>query len=57
MAVLLEHLPQIVLQTIFIVVIEGSDGWAITGAIPSLALSVTDVIIKFAFPLCTKGIK
>ena len=56
-AVLLEDPPQIVLQTIFIVLIEGSDGWAITGAIASLTLSITDVIVKLAFPLCTKGIK
>lgn len=56
-AVLLEDLPQIVLQTVFIVVIEGGDGWAITGAIASLTLSITDVMVKIAFPLCIKGIK
>ena len=56
-AVLLEDLPQIVLQTVFIVVIEGGDGWAITGAIASLTLSITDFMVKIAFPLCIKGIK
>ena len=56
-AVLLEDLPQIVLQTVFIVVVEGGDGWAITGAIASLTLSITDVMVKIAFPLCIKGIK
>ena len=55
MAVLLEDFPQIVSQTIFIVVIEGSDGWAITGAIASLTLSVSDLIVKTAFPLLMKA--
>ena len=51
MAVLFEDFPQIVLQSVFVVVIEGSDGWAITGAIASLTLSVSDLIVKIAFPL------
>lgn len=50
-AVLLEDFPQIVLQSLFVVVIDGSDGWAITGAIASLTLSVRDLIVKTAFPL------
>ena len=55
MAVLFEDFPQIVLQSVFVVVIEGSDGWAITGAIASLTLSVSDLIVKTAFPLLIRA--
>ena len=55
MAVLFEDFPQIVLQSIFVVVIEGSDGWETTGAIASLTLSVSDLIVKTAFPLLIRA--
>lgn len=55
MAILFEYFYQIVIQIILIVVIEGTDGWAITGVIGSLTLSVGDSIVKTAFPLLTKS--
>lgn len=39
---LLEDLAQVVLQIAFMIVIESNDGWAITGAMASLTLSVAD---------------
>ena len=54
LAGLLEDLPQIALQIAFMIVIEEDDGWAITGAMASLTLSVADVMIKFIFPLLVK---
>ena len=55
MAVLFKDFPQIELQNVFVVVIEGSDGWAITGAIASLTLSVSNLIVTAAFPLMMKA--
>ena len=46
--------PQVFLQIVFIVVVEREDGWAIKGAMSSLALSVGDLMVKFAFPLFVK---
>ncbi|CAD7698163.1 unnamed protein product [Ostreobium quekettii] len=49
-AVMLEDLPQVVLQVAFVVVIEEDDGWAITAAMASLTLSMADVLVKLVFP-------
>ena len=54
MAGLLEDLPQIVLQIAFLIVIEEDDGWAITGAMASLTLSLADSMVKFIFPILIK---
>jgi len=48
-ATMIEDSFQIVLQVFSIYVLEASDGWAITGAIASLTLSVTHFIVKTAF--------
>ena len=50
----LEDLPQMALQVAFLIVIEEDDGWAITGAMASLTLSVADLMVKSIFPLLVK---
>lgn len=55
MAVLFEDFLQILLRRIVVVVIEGSDGWAITGAIAPLTLSASDLIVKTAFSFLMKA--
>ena len=54
LAALLEDLPQMALEVAFMIVIEEDNGWAITEAMASLTLSVTDVMIKFILPLLVK---
>lgn len=49
-SIVIEDLLQIVLQSIFMVVDESRDGWAITAAITSLNFSITNFIVKGAFP-------
>lgn len=56
LAALLEDLPQMVLQIAFMYAIEEDDGWAITGAMASLTLSVADILVKFVFPTLIKSI-
>ena len=51
---ILEDLPQMALQIAFTYVIEEDDGWAITGAMASLTLTVIDSMVKFVFPLLMK---
>ena len=51
MAGLIEDVSQIALQIAFIVSIEGDDGWAITGAMASMTISVADAMVKFVFPM------
>ena len=48
---LIEDVSQIALQIAFIVSIEGDDGWAITGAMASMTISVADAMVKFVFPM------
>ena len=55
MPVLFEDYPQILLQSVFVVVIEGSNGCAIIGEIASLTVSISDLIVKSAFPLMMKA--
>ena len=48
---LIEDVSQIALQIAFIAIIEEDDGWAITGAMASMTLSVADAMVKFVFPM------
>ena len=47
---LIEDVSQISLQIAFIASIEEDDGWAITGAMAAMTLSIADAMVKFVFP-------
>ena len=50
-ATLMEDVPLIFMQTAFIILLEGEDGWAITGAMGSMTISVADLIVKVVVPI------
>lgn len=50
-ASVIEDLPQIILQSAFVVLVEGDDGWAITAAMGSMTISVADLVVKLIVPV------
>jgi len=50
----LEDVPQIALQIWFILEVEGDNGWAVTGAMASLTVSVADVLVRVVFPVLVR---
>lgn len=55
-AAMLEDLPQILPRLAFIIAMEEEDGWAITGAMASLTVSVADAMFRFGFPVLLRRV-
>eukprot|EP00803_Ostreobium_quekettii_P002804 evm.model.scf_915.3 EVM.evm.TU.scf_915.3 scf_915:28048-29940(-) len=51
----IEDIPQIALQIWFIFAVEEDNGWAITGAMASLTVSVADALVRVVFPMLVRS--
>lgn len=45
-ATLLDDLPLLILQIVFIILVEKEDGWAITGTMGSMTIWVADLMVR-----------